>query len=173
MITAVIGLGNPGPTYARTRHNVGFMVLDALAESYGASWREKERFDETTILVGGRSILLIKPTTYMNSSGDIVGDLAKRGIKADNVIVVHDELELPFGKIVLRETGSAKGHNGLKSFIARWGEQFKRLRVGIDRPAQREEVPNYVLAPFREPSAQVDAMIRDAAGVVEQILIPQ
>lgn len=173
MITAVIGLGNPGPAYARTRHNVGFMVLDALADSYGASWREKERYEEASIMVGGKAILLIKPTTYMNSSGDIVPDLAKRGIKVDNVIVVHDELELPFGKIVIREAGSAKGHNGLKSFIARWGEQFKRLRVGIDRPAQREEVPNYVLAPFRESPAQVETMISDAARTIEQILIPQ
>lgn len=173
MITAVIGLGNPGPSYARTRHNIGFMVLDALAESYGAQWREKERYDETTIMIGGKTILLIKPTTYMNSSGDVVPDLAKRGIKVDNVIVVHDELELPFGKIVLREAGSAKGHNGLKSFIARWGEQFKRLRVGIDRPTQREEVPSYVLAPFRESADQVDAMVSDAARLVEQILIPQ
>jgi PTH1 family peptidyl-tRNA hydrolase len=170
MITTVIGLGNPGAAYARTRHNVGFMVVDALAAAYRASWRTKKRFEEATISLGGRSILLIKPTTFMNNSGDIVPDLAQRGIKPDMVLVVHDELELPFGKFVVRETGSAKGHNGIKSFIARWGEQFKRVRIGIDRPAQREEVPNYVLAPFTETAAEIDTCIEGSVRMIEDII---
>lgn len=170
MITALIGLGNPGSAYARTRHNIGFMVLDALAEKHGASWKNKNRFDETSVIINERSIVLIKPTTFMNDSGDIIPELSKRGIKAENTIVVHDELELPFGKIAFRETGSAKGHNGLRSLISRWGEQFKRLRVGIGRPANREDVPHYVLAPFSESIDALNGVVETAVQQLEEQL---
>lgn len=166
-IKACIGLGNPGHTYYNQRHSIGFRVLDALADQHGAQWRTKDRMEVAEILLNDHKVLLIKPQTFMNNSGAILPFLTKQGIKAENILVVHDELELPFGKLASKQGGSAKGHNGLKSIITACGENFYRLRFGIGRPAQREDVPDYVLQPFAEPADKVDQLIEQAATMIE------
>ncbi len=148
-ISVMIGLGNPGPKYHMTRHNIGFLFLDYIAQQCGASWKASGAALVANASFNGKSLLLIKPQTFMNSSGDVwVPLIAKKGIKPEQVLVVHDELEKKFGSFQLRLGGSARGHNGLRSLIAVAGEQFWRLRLGIDRPADKNEVPTYVLAPF-------------------------
>ncbi len=169
-IKAIIGLGNPGPAYERNRHNIGFKVLDALADSAGASWKKSELFESCKVELAGRQILLIKPLTFMNSSGKVMPYLQKQGIKIDEVLVVHDELELPFGQVKYKFGGSAKGHNGLKSIIAHAGDSFGRIRVGVGRPENRDSVPDYVLSNFSEPKDQVSALIDAGVQVVEQHL---
>ncbi len=169
-ISALIGLGNPGPKFVYTRHNIGFRVLDALAEKYHASWHTKGNAEIAHTAINDRTILLVKPVTFMNSSGQALPQLAKQGIKKENILVVHDELELPFGKLKVRTGGSAKGHNGLRSIIETIGPEFMRLSVGIDRPLNREEVPDYVLSRFRENEQQVDQMIQEAVVELEKII---
>lgn len=169
-VKAIIGLGNPGHDRYYNRHSIGFRILDALADRYGAAWSMKDEMAMTTIQVDGAPIFLIKPQTYMNASGRVFPKLAKKGIKAEDILVIHDELEFPFGKIAYRIGGSARGHNGLRSLIAACGPDFGRLRVGIDRPAEREQVPDYVLQNFRESSADVDAMIESAVDYIERLI---
>ena len=98
-IKVIIGLGNPGRQYHNTRHNIGFLVLDALAQQHNASWQKKGDYEYTTIDVNNKKIMLIKPQTFMNSSGKIIPSVLKQGLKPENLLVVHDELEKPFGKI--------------------------------------------------------------------------
>jgi peptidyl-tRNA hydrolase, PTH1 family len=170
IIKAIIGLGNPGPTYFATRHNIGFRVVDALCDQNYGSWQTKQNMELASISLNNQNILLIKPTTYMNSSGLVLSHLAKQGIKQDNILVVHDELELPFGTLKFKFGGSAKGHNGLKSIMALGGENFLRLRFGVDRPADRNEVPDYVLAKFREPQSLIDEKINEAAQLISNYI---
>ena len=169
-IKVIVGLGNPGTAYERTRHSVGFMVLDRLAELHEpCSWREKDRAEQCELVLNGHKILLIKPLTYMNNSGQALVNLSKAGIKSENVLVVHDELEKPFGSVTSKQGGSARGHNGLKSIIATVGDQFWRLRIGIGRPAQKEDVSAYVLQPFSEPREQVEKMIDTACKEIVKL----
>jgi len=162
-IKAIIGLGNPGAKYSSNRHNIGFMILDELAEACNSNWSKSDNFESAKIEIGDNSILLIKPQTFMNNSGQVVAALKKKGIKPEEILVVHDELELPYGKIALKFAGSAKGHNGLKSIIANTSDQFWRLRFGIGRPLNREDVPNYVLENFRESdlNTKIDESIKN------------
>lgn len=169
-IKAIIGLGNPGPSFFYTRHNIGFRVLDALAQAYNASWQKKDNAEIAIIQVNGKKIILMKPQTYMNDSGKVVPNLLKQGIKAENILVVHDELEQPFGKIQIRMGGSARGHNGLKSIISVCGDQFARMRVGISRPDNKEDVPDYVLQKFKEPAADIENILHTAVMQIEQLL---
>jgi PTH1 family peptidyl-tRNA hydrolase len=165
-IKAIIGLGNPGPAYSATRHNIGFCVVDALADQQYGSWQTKQNMELASITLNDHKILLIKPMTYMNDSGKVLSYLAKQGIRQENILVVHDELELPFGALKLKFDGSAKGHNGLKSIMALGGSNFLRLRFGIDRPADRNEVPDYVLAKFREQQSAIDEKIDQAISLI-------
>jgi PTH1 family peptidyl-tRNA hydrolase len=169
MYKAIIGLGNPGHQFFKTRHNIGFRVVDALAERYNGTWQHKKdaQQDYASINIEGQEVLLVKPLTFMNSSGDIVPWLSKKGIKAEDVLIVHDELELPFGKVAFKFGGSAKGHNGLKSFISHWGDGFERLRVGIGRPTERAEVPDFVLTPFAEGETLVNQLIDASIKAIE------
>lgn len=169
-IKAIIGLGNPGHKYYNTRHNIGFRVLDALAEAHTAYWQDKENMLWTEVHHDGKNILLIKPQTYMNSSGKVLPFLLKKGIKPENILVVHDEIELPFGKIKERFGGSAKGHNGLRSIIDVIGKDFIRLRFGVDRPQRSEDVPDYVLAPFTESVDQVELHIGEAVAKIGELV---
>lgn len=169
-IKAIIGLGNPGPRYYYTRHNIGFRVLDELAQAYGVSWQSKDKQEIATLLKDGKKILLIKPQTFMNSSGEVIPALLKQGIKAENILVVHDELEQPFGAVKIRVGGSARGHNGLKSIIAACGDQFARVRFGISRPATKEEVPDYVLEKFKENPDDIQKQIQQAVSLIMQYL---
>lgn len=162
----IIGLGNPGSAYTNTRHNIGFRVVDALAHHYAAQWRSKDKQLITEVTIGDVPVILIKPQTSMNSSGQVIPSLLKKGITAQQILVVHDELELPFGKIVIKSGGSAKGHNGLKSIIASSGPDFMRLRIGIDRPDDRAQVPDYVLSNFKEASSLIDQIIDQAVSLI-------
>ena len=148
----VVGLGNPGPEYATTRHNIGAMVVDALATSYSSSLSKHRRAhaSATDIRVGGERVELLVPRSYMNESGGPVkaaADFAK--IPAERVIVVHDELDLPFGSLRCKLGGGDNGHNGLKSLRRSLGTgDFFRVRFGIGRPPGRQDPADFVLRPF-------------------------
>lgn len=147
-IRAVIGLGNPGSKYYKNRHNIGFRVVDALADYFHGSWHTINNMEVATVRVNEQELHLIKPQTFMNDSGRVLGWLTKKGIKADQILVVHDELEKDFGKLLFKLGGSHKGHNGLRSIMGVIGADFWRLKFGISRPAEREDVPKYVLENF-------------------------
>lgn len=171
-IKAIIGLGNPGPRFDFTRHNIGFAIVDALADRHNGSWRTKDNMELTEIRIGDSNILLIKPQTFMNDSGKVIPFLNKKGIKPENVLVVHDELELPFGTIKIKFGGGHRGHNGLRSIIDIAGKDFHRLRFGIGRPDTREqnEVGDYVLTKFSEPKKEVEEKIIEATNFIEEEL---
>ena len=169
LIKVIIGLGNPGPKYHYNRHNIGFLVLDALAEKYHASWHKKPDRESADIEINGEKITLIKPQTFMNDSGKVISSLMKQGIKAENILVVHDELEKPFGKIEFKTGGSHKGHNGLRSIIASCGSDFHRLRFGIGRPERKEDVPDYVLSNFARDEI-IEPLIDQAINMIEKII---
>lgn len=168
-IRAIIGLGNPGNQYHRNRHNIGFRVVDELAQLYHGSWRETNNMLLATIRPAGfeHDVYLIKPQTYMNSSGQVLPWLTKKGVKPEEIVVVHDELEKKFSQLVLKLGGSHKGHNGLKSIIGLVGPLFWRLKFGIDRPDDREQVPAYVLANFpAEQEQAIPGLLGQAAGIL-------
>lgn len=173
MIKAIIGLGNPGQQYYRTRHSIGFRIVDALAEKYGGSWRMRDNAEVAQITMDDTTILLVKPQTFMNSSGTVIPWLAKQGIGVDNILVVHDELELPFGSVASKKGGSHKGHNGLKSIIAACGPDFIRVRFGIGRPENRDDVPAYVLRPFAEDASEIEKNIEKAVALIEETIKTQ
>jgi PTH1 family peptidyl-tRNA hydrolase len=168
VIRAVIGLGNPGKKYERTRHNIGFRLVDALCERYGGSWRTVNNMEHATIRIGqaGGEIHLIKPITFMNSSGQVLPFLQKKGIKPEQIVVAHDELEKKFGDASLKFGGSAKGHNGLRSIIATIGADFWRVRCGIGRPVDRDEVGDFVLTPFTPQEEQAIPIMLDQAAIL-------
>lgn len=165
----IIGLGNPDTKFLDTRHNAGFKVVDAVAASYGGHWQHSKDKDVATVRINDIPVLLIKPLTYMNNSGDVVPFLTMKGIGPAESLVVHDELEKPLGHLSFREGGSARGHNGLKSLIARWGtNEFPRLRFGIGRPEHKEQVPHYVLQRFEDLSV-VDELVDKAVEMIEEL----
>ena len=167
-IKAIIGLGNPGPQYYYQRHNIGFRILDTLATRYKAPWQDKSIMQITTISINNTPIILIKPQTFMNKSGSVIPFLSKKGIKAEHILVAHDELEKPFGSLGIKSGGSARGHNGLRSIINECGKDFVRLRFGISRPDQREMVPSYVLSRFDQNEDAIMTLIEKAADMIEQ-----
>lgn len=150
-VKLIAGLGNPGAEYAKTKHNAGFLLVDALAEKLGAdAWRE--RYDALVLdaRMGGEKVLLVKPLTYMNESGRAIGPLLDwYKLGPEDLIVAHDDMDLPVGTIRIRKKGSAGGHNGIKSILAHVGdEHFARVRIGIGRPLPGWTVIHHVLAPF-------------------------
>lgn len=158
----IAGLGNPGAEYAKTRHNVGFMLIDALAAKLGVDdWREKYDAMVLETRIGLEKVLLVKPLTYMNESGRAIGPLLSwYKLEAEDLVVVHDDLDIPVGTIRIRKKGSAGGHNGIKSILSHVGdEHFTRVRIGIGRPSPGWTVIHHVLAPF--PSEDVPK-IREA-----------
>lgn len=169
-IKCIVGLGNPGPRFVKTRHNIGFMILDALCDRYHGSWQRKDLMDVCDIRSGDQRIILVKPQTFMNESGKIMPALAKQGIKAENIVVVHDELEKPFGKVNIKQGGSARGHNGLRSIIAHIGADFARLRFGISRPESKDMVSDYVLSRFAETDTEIELGIEQAIELLEELL---
>lgn len=168
-IKVIIGLGNPGAKYHHNRHNIGFLVLDALADKYNASWQTKADKEIADVEINGHKITLMKPQTFMNSSGKIIPSLAKQGIKAENILVVHDELEKPFGKVETRVGGSHRGHNGLRSIMEQCGADFHRLRFGIGRPENKEDVPHYVLSNFSK-TEDIGPIIDTAIEIIERMV---
>ena len=166
-IKAIIGLGNPGKKYSKNRHNIGFRVVDALVEKYHGSWHTVNEMETATVRINDRELFVIKPQTFMNDSGRVLSWLTKKGVKPDQILVVHDELEKEFGKLLLRFGGSHKGHNGLRSIMGVIGADFWRLKFGIGRPVNKEDVPNYVLADFVPAEEQrVDDLIEQAAKLI-------
>lgn len=167
----VVGLGNPGPSYEGTRHNVGYQVVTELARRHGYP-RAKRGYDGRCAAgsIAGHAMLLLQPTTFMNESGRSVA-AAVRDLKLplDHVLVVHDHIDLPFGRLRLMEGGGSGGHNGLKSITGLLGPGYVRLRVGVDRPASSDPdvVADYVLSPFREGAGAVDVLVAEAADAVE------
>jgi peptidyl-tRNA hydrolase, PTH1 family len=148
----IVGLGNPGKEYANTRHNVGFMTLDALARKYGLSFGKKEKKADTASgMIAGRKVLLAKPQTYMNLSGEAVRGLMDfYKIPRENLLVISDDLDIPLGTLRLRPGGSAGGQRGLKSIIQHIGSQeFNRVRFGIGRPPGKMDPSDYVLQAFK------------------------
>jgi peptidyl-tRNA hydrolase, PTH1 family len=148
-IKLVVGLGNPGEEYARTRHNAGYWYVDALARSSGGQWRRESRYQAelTRIRTAGEELWLEKPLTFMNRSGSAVQAVATfyRILPAE-ILVVHDEIDLPAGTVRLKQGGGHGGHNGLRDIIGHLGADFWRLRLGVGRPADSDEVIDYVLA---------------------------
>lgn len=146
----IVGLGNPGSEYKDTRHNVGFMVIDLLiSELKARSMRVKQRASVKKAVWAGEEVLLVKPLTYMNLSGEAVAPLLRSNrLSAADLIVVYDDLDLPLGRVRIRSQGSSGGHKGMKSLIAHLGTQeFARIRLGISHPGA-EEVVDHVLSPF-------------------------
>ena len=171
----VVGLGNPGPQYAKTRHNVGFMVADLLAARMGASFKVHKRSgaEVATGRLGGRSVVLAKPRTYMNESGRHVGPLAKFfSVAPRDVVVVHDELDIDFGKVRLKLGGGEGGHNGLRSIANALGtKDFQRVRIGIGRPPGRKDPAAFVLEPFSATErAEVPTLCELAADACELLI---
>lgn len=164
-IRLIVGLGNPGPDYEQTRHNAGFWVVDSLAN--GRLMRES-RYNALAAKtnIGGQEVWLLEPQTYMNRSGQSVGALARFfKIAPDDILVVHDELDLPPGAAKIKKGGSAAGHNGLKDITAALGTQdYWRLRIGIGHPRSmnlQQQVADYVL---NRPRKEEQALINDAIG---------
>jgi PTH1 family peptidyl-tRNA hydrolase len=148
----LVGLGNPGPRYARHRHNIGFMVVEAIATRHGfGPWRSRAKFSAELAegAIEGEPVLLVKPTTYMNESGQAVGALMHfHKVQPDQIYVFHDELDLAPGKVRVRRGGGTAGHNGLRSIDAHIGNAFWRVRLGIGHPGDRDLVSPYVLSDF-------------------------
>jgi PTH1 family peptidyl-tRNA hydrolase len=167
----IVGLGNPGDNYALTRHNVGFMVIDRLAESHGIAVAKKQAkgfVGEGRI--GNQKVLLLKPQTYMNLSGESVRALMDfYKLKLEDMIVIYDDLDTEVGKVRLRYQGGAGGHNGIKSLIQHLGtETFNRIRIGISRPKPGADIAHYVLANFPKAEAiALDAALARACEAVE------
>lgn len=154
----VVGLGNPGKEYEMTRHNVGFRVVDLFAEKHGIPLRDSKR----SAIIGegridGERLLLIKPLTYMNRSGEAVRQVMDwYHLSVDDLLVIYDDLDLPVGSLRLREKGSSGGHNGIKSIISHIGTvAFKRIRIGIGRPPEGIPVPDYVLSSFSKAEKEI------------------
>ena len=149
----IVGLGNPGNEYAGTRHNVGWMLVDALAEHLGINeWRSREKGMVAEGRIGSEKILLVKPLTYMNNSGECVGPLMRwYKLEPEDIMAAHDDMDIPIGTIRIRKKGSAGGHNGINSLLSHIGsENFGRLRIGIGRPQPGWSVINHVLAKFND-----------------------
>jgi PTH1 family peptidyl-tRNA hydrolase len=171
----VVGLGNPGPNYARTRHNLGFVVADLLAERMGSKFKVHKRSGAEIITgrLGGASVVLAKPRTYMNESGRQVAPLAKfYSVPPSDVIVVHDELDLEFGRVRLKLGGGEGGHNGVRSVAAALGtKDFLRVRIGIGRPPGRKDPAAFVLENFTAKERPgVGAICEQAADAAELLI---
>ena len=159
-----VGLGNPGPEHQVTRHNAGFWFVDLLARRHGGEFRDYRKYSGETakISIEGNELVLLKPTTYMNRSGLSIRQLSDfYKVPPPEILVAHDELDLPVGTVRLKQGGGHGGHNGLRDTIAHIGETFWRMRLGIGHPGNKAEVIDYVLT--RAPRAEED-LILDAVG---------
>lgn len=170
----IVGLGNPGRNFKGTRHNVGFEVVDKLATKYRIKWRRRRRFRSSVGegIILGEKVLLAKPLTFVNLSGEAISLLLKRrGVKVEDLVVVYDDADLPLGTLRLREKGGSGGHKGMLSIISSLhSRDFPRLRIGIGRHTNRE-LEEYVLEPFTEEErAIVQDMLEKAVGALEAII---
>jgi peptidyl-tRNA hydrolase, PTH1 family len=168
----VVGLGNPGREYERTRHNVGWLVLDELARRLGASWRGKFSGKLTEVRLDGDRLALLKPETFMNDSGRSVAAAARFfKVEPESLLIVHDDVDLEPGRLQARAGGGLAGHNGLRSLAQSLGSQdFLRLRIGVGRPGRGDHrsVADYVLSGF-DPEEDVDGLVTRSADAVETL----
>ncbi|MGQ0585876.1 MAG: aminoacyl-tRNA hydrolase [Gammaproteobacteria bacterium] len=170
-LKAIIGLGNPGTDHARTRHNAGFWFADAMAEKFAGSFHKEARFHGhlATIAIDGRKLWLLKPSTYMNGSGRAVQALmAFHKIAPGQVLVVHDELDLPAGSARLKVGGGHGGHNGLRDLHEQIGADYRRLRIGVGHPGEKHLVTNYLTS--GRPSAADQKLIDQAIAAAVEAL---
>jgi PTH1 family peptidyl-tRNA hydrolase len=172
----IVGLGNPGTEYARTRHNVGFQFADELASRHGAAFRSepRHRAELARARIGDSDLWLLKPMNYMNHSGDAVQSIASfYKVPLEQILVAYDELDFPAGVVRLKQGGGAAGHNGMRDVIAQMGDGFWRLRIGIGHPGERSQVLDYVLG---RPPAEEAELIREAilaAADIVPVLLEQ
>lgn len=173
----VVGLGNPGPAYAKTRHNVGFMVADVLAARIGSAFKvhKKSGAEVLTGRLAGAPVILAKPRCYMNESGRQVGPLAKfYSVPPSRLVVIHDELDIDFGRIRLKVGGGEGGHNGLRSVASALGSKdFQRVRIGVGRPPGRKDPAAYVLEAFTAAERTELPTICEQAADATELLIAQ
>lgn len=165
----IVGLGNPGRAYARSRHNIGYSVVKAIAQGQGAAFKKESRIPalSSRLSFAGQDVVLALPLTFMNLLGGPVSSLVKKyRISPGNLLVVCDDLDLEFAKMRLRDSGTSAGHRGMGSIIEALGRKdFWRLRIGIGRPENKADVAEYVLAPFaKEEQKELNGMIEQAAG---------
>lgn len=173
----VVGLGNPGPAYAKNRHNVGFMVADILAARIGSAFKvhKKSGAEVITGRLAGASVVLAKPRCYMNESGRQVGPLAKfYSVPPGRIVVIHDELDIDFGRIRLKIGGGEGGHNGLRSVASALGSKdFQRVRIGVGRPPGRKDPAAFVLEAFTAAERTELPTICEQAADATELLIAQ
>ena len=174
-----VGLGNPGSSYAKNRHNVGFMVLENLARDYGFSeWRQTKSAAQTDGLIGGEKIRLLKPLSFMNRSGPPVAQTANYySLAPENIFVFHDDIDLGAGKIRVKQGGGHGGHNGLRDIDRHIGKDYWRVRIGVGRPDGRQDVDKWVLSDFTKQeqsdwlSPLIEAMIQEAPRLIEKDMV--
>ncbi|HEY7104827.1 MAG TPA: aminoacyl-tRNA hydrolase [Acidimicrobiia bacterium] len=170
----VVGLGNPGAEYAHTRHNVGAETVDLLASRHGATLRKgRERARTVEVTMAGKRVALAVPLTYMNDSGLAVAALARRfGVEPEQVVIVHDELDLPTAVLRVKSGGGLAGHNGLRSIVSHLhSDAFQRVRIGVDKPESKDRGVDHVLRKFsKRDREQIEVTIEQAADAVECIV---
>ena len=170
----VVGLGNPGDEYRGSRHNLGAEVVELLAKRHGGRLRKrKERALVDEVTIDGRRVALAIPLTYVNDSGHAVGALVRRfGVDPEQLVVVHDELDLPVAELKVKSGGGLAGHNGLRSIVAHLHTQdFQRVRIGVGKPVSKERGADHVLNRFsKRERAQVDVTVEQAADAIETIV---
>ncbi len=170
----IVGLGNPGQEYSKTRHNVGFMTVDALAEHLGIhNWKNKFDAQIAEGKIGGEPVLLVKPQTFMNLSGNAVGAILRwYKLKVEDVIAIYDDMDIAVGNVKLKKRGSSGGHRGVESLLVNLGkEEFPRVRIGIGRPLPGWVVVDHVLAKFpAEDQTAIDQLIVELIPAIEYIV---
>lgn len=169
----VVGLGNPGSGYARNRHNIGFMAADVIVRRHSfGPWRTKFQAEMAEGVIGGEKVVALKPQTYMNLSGQSVQAAARfLKIPVDDVIVIHDELDIAPGRLKVKRGGGAGGHNGLKSIDAHLGQNYRRVRLGIGHPGDRDLVSGYVLHDFAKADEAWLVPLLDAVADTFEMLV--
>lgn len=174
-VRCIVGLGNPGPGFQSTRHNLGFMILDALSRCHGAQWVAMPGHSRhAKVLLASRDILLFCPLTFMNLSGQAVKDVVDRmALSPNQVLIVHDDLDIELGRLKLVQKGGAGGHRGVSSVLDYLGtEEIPRLKVGIGRPKYGEEITDYVLSPFYpEELGLVERVMEKAVWACELVVL--
>jgi peptidyl-tRNA hydrolase, PTH1 family len=171
MIKLIVGLGNPGRQYEKTRHNAGFLFLDELVVKLGCKWVNNSGFQGmfSEISIGPQRVILLKPNTFMNRSGLAVGKVARYyKLMPNEILIIHDELDFDVGKVRLKKDGGHAGHNGLRDIIAHLGsKEFYRLRIGIGRPGNDKVIADFVLSP---PSKHEEDLILAGFGLIRSLL---
>ncbi len=169
----LVGLGNPGTEYADTRHNVGFMAVDEIVRRYSFTpFHSKFKGEVASGTIDNEKVLVLKPQTYMNLSGESVLALCSfYKIKPEQIIVFHDDLDLPVGKVKVKQGGSAGGHNGLKNIDSHIGQNYVRVRIGTDKPVIKGDVVNWVLNPFPKTDKQkIESVIDNIATHISLLI---